>query len=583
MSTKSCCYSYARFSTLDQQHGHSLERQLSKSRKFAEDNNLQLVDEMVDLGVSAFHGQHEDSALAKFKGMVAAGLVPVGSYFCFENLDRLSRMSPMLANQQLFDLLNAGIIIATLDDGQIYSLASVTANPMQLMIALISSITANQHSVKLSERLKAVNKSRREKANEIKIKGQHPNWLRLDNNVFIENEKLCNAIRKMFELSINGFGSYAITKFLNDNIEEYPVDDIKRNSTKWGQSYIVNILNSRKVFGEFQPREMKDGKQIAAGEPIKNYYPVVVSEEDFNISKLKSTQRTTGSAGPKGLKITNIFAKLLHCECGSSFILKDSQKYAKYLLCSNKNIKFDCKSNSWIYDDFERFIFNGLKELDINSIFSDSNVIYKSKLIQKSLDLLDLELNQKTLEYNNLIEKFALVPAAILDDLIKLSETTKNRIVEIESNIKNLNDELLLTKITSNNTNIQQQLKAYDELVLNKSDNEIKEIRQKIQQELYKLIDKIVLFNNNKFEINDDIRDISTALDLAVQKKKHKSDNAKEKYLLTSAGQKLYNKHNRYVKIHFKNGAVRTIFVSGINIKPESQLLKLKAKKTASN
>ncbi len=430
MTSNTLCYSYLRFSTAEQIHGHSQERQLGKSRKYAADNNLILVEELQDLGVSAWKGQGIDSALGRFKAAVMSGLIPPGSFLLIEEFDRLSRQAPMIANQQFFELLQHNIKIVTLNDSQVYTLESVTANPMLLMFALIKSITAAEHSDKLSLRLLEVYKKRRSTANNIKIKGQQPNWLRLEDNVFHKNIELCNAIEKMFELSIQGVGSYCIAQYLNDNIDTYPTSDIRRNTSKWSQSYIVRILNSRKVLGEFQPCKMENDKPVPAGEPIKNYYPAIVSEEVFNISRSKITTRIKGFSGPKGVKLTNMFSKLIKCECGSSFILKDS-KYEKYLLCSNKNINNNCLTNSWVYDNFEKFIFQGLKELDIKSIFSVDKIMDKKSEINRSLDILNIELSKTTEEYNNLINTFLKVPPALLDDLIKLSETTKEKITGI--------------------------------------------------------------------------------------------------------------------------------------------------------
>jgi hypothetical protein len=589
MSENSYCYSYTRFSTPDQLKGHSLERQLEKSRKYAADNNLTLVEELQDLGISGWKGQGSDSALGRFKAAVAAGNIKSGSYLLIEEFDRLSRQSPMIANTQFFELLQAGIKIVTLNDLQIFTLESVTKEPMQLLTALIKSITAHEQSEKLSKRLKELNAKRRSTLETTKIKGKIPSWLTLENNVFIEND-LVKAIKKIYEMSIAGYGSYAIAKYLNEHIEEFPNEEIKggrpkkNNIKEWTQSYVSKILYYKSVTGEYQPYHLVNNKRVPIGEPIKNYYPVIISLEDFNISQLKMQNRCNNSGGPIGLKLSNIFTKLVKCSCDSTVVYKDSG-YEDYLICINRNKKvggIKCESHSWIYLDFENFIFKNLKELDINSIFLDDKAAEKKSNIQKQLDLLSLELDDKSTSYNNLITMFEKVPAELLDDLIKRSGIVKLEISKIESKIKTLNDELISFKIYSNNSTITKQLEVYANLTKDITDTEIRDIRLKIQQELYNFVDKIVLYNNHKFEINDSIEDISSQLEQELIRKRYDTENSAEKYLLTSAGQKLFNKYNRYVKIHFKNGAVRSIFSNGMNIKPESQLLKLKTRKSAS-
>ena len=61
-------YSYIRFSSIQQQSGDSIRRQLAFTRQYCERNNL-ILDEttLQDLGISAFRGTNsEKGALADF-------------------------------------------------------------------------------------------------------------------------------------------------------------------------------------------------------------------------------------------------------------------------------------------------------------------------------------------------------------------------------------------------------------------------------------------------------------------------------------------------------------------------------------
>jgi len=60
-------YSYIRMSTDAKLKGDSLRRQLEASEKFAKKKNLNLVDKLQDIGVSAYHGKNIKSGpLEKF-------------------------------------------------------------------------------------------------------------------------------------------------------------------------------------------------------------------------------------------------------------------------------------------------------------------------------------------------------------------------------------------------------------------------------------------------------------------------------------------------------------------------------------
>jgi DNA invertase Pin-like site-specific DNA recombinase len=70
-------YSYVRLSTAEQLKGDGVDRQLERTRSYAEQHGWELVDRMRDTGISAFHAEnHEIGALAAFHGKVRQGKVP---------------------------------------------------------------------------------------------------------------------------------------------------------------------------------------------------------------------------------------------------------------------------------------------------------------------------------------------------------------------------------------------------------------------------------------------------------------------------------------------------------------------------
>src|SRR5437762_2228976 len=94
---RSKAYSYVRMSTHLQLRGDSLRRQLEGSRKYAEQNNLDLVEgaDLQDIGVSAFRGKNLASgAFGRFLAGVEDGTIERGSYLLVESIDRLSRQDP---------------------------------------------------------------------------------------------------------------------------------------------------------------------------------------------------------------------------------------------------------------------------------------------------------------------------------------------------------------------------------------------------------------------------------------------------------------------------------------------------------
>lgn len=99
-------------STDIQLKGDSLRRQTERSKKYAEEHDLQLVEDfrLEDIGVSAFKGDNVSTgALGKFLDAVKAGRIPKGSYLLVESFDRLSRQKLNASVALFFDITSNGI------------------------------------------------------------------------------------------------------------------------------------------------------------------------------------------------------------------------------------------------------------------------------------------------------------------------------------------------------------------------------------------------------------------------------------------------------------------------------------------
>jgi len=140
------CYSYIRFSTLEQSSGDSYRRQLAASKQYAVENGLVFDESLTikDLGVSAFKKHNiESGALGAFITALEDGKIEKGSVLLVESLDRISRAEVMTALKLFLSIIDAGITIITLQDNQKYSTESVNDNWAQLIISL--SIMSRAH------------------------------------------------------------------------------------------------------------------------------------------------------------------------------------------------------------------------------------------------------------------------------------------------------------------------------------------------------------------------------------------------------------------------------------------------------
>jgi DNA invertase Pin-like site-specific DNA recombinase len=146
-------FSYIRMSTDAQLQGDSLRRQLDASRAYAERHGLQLT-ELKDMGVSGYRGANIASgALGVFLAAIRDGEVPRGSYLLVESIDRLSRQAPAKALQPFLEVINAGIVLVTLNPLEVFTEDNLDF--YRLLMALTIMQRSHEESDVKSHRLKS--------------------------------------------------------------------------------------------------------------------------------------------------------------------------------------------------------------------------------------------------------------------------------------------------------------------------------------------------------------------------------------------------------------------------------------------
>jgi DNA invertase Pin-like site-specific DNA recombinase len=311
-------YSYVRFSTAEQLKGKSLERQTEAARNYCAAHNLELDTELSlhDLGVSAFRGKNADTgALGSFLKAVHAGQVPQGSFLLIETFDRLSRESAYDAQITLQGIINAGITVVTLMDGNQYNTAILRENPFRILEALLLMIRSHEES---KTKAKRVADAWQRKRNDLRkgtvLTSVTPGWIKLDAHrkpkLIPERAKI---VRRIFDDFLSGVGRTTIARNLNkERIPTFGPGHF------WTPTYIRCLIERRAVLGDFQAhRRDPSGKRIPDGEPIKGYWPPVIDTHTFNkaqaiVVEVKG-RRETPRAGLK-----NILAGIARCpKCGS--------------------------------------------------------------------------------------------------------------------------------------------------------------------------------------------------------------------------------------------------------------------------
>lgn len=440
-------YSYIRMSSKRQIKGDSLRRQLELSKQYAERHGLRLDEEttFADKGVSAWTGANlTEGAFGQFLDAAKQGKIKAGSYLLVESLDRISRQQVRTALVPFMELINADIVIVTLADNQVYSKATVDANFTQLIISLTVMARAHEESETKSKRLKAVAENRRNNAAK-GIGRFHPmtnGWIE---PVKVGHEKWdfklnshAAAVQRIFELADSGIGQVTIAQRLNrEGIPTF------RGKGQWFQANVGRIIRDEVCIGTYQPTHVVEGERRPFGEPIKHYYPAVVSEELFWRVQ-RGLRISFGRGRHKGNRITNLFSGQITCQhCGSSLRLRTGGKNY-YLYCDNFSRTGTCEKSSGLYryDVLEEAIFKHLTILDPDFERVGTDDQSRDQVV-KAIKLTEESAKKAARQYDNLMD---FIEMADEDEdrknlMSRLKAARKDR-EQASARLRELNEEL---------------------------------------------------------------------------------------------------------------------------------------------
>jgi hypothetical protein len=163
-----------------------------------------------------------------------------------------------------------------------------------------------------------------------------PMWLELDkaNKSFKVLPARADLVRRVFALAIEGYGKSTIAKMLNaDGKQSF-------KGKTWGASSVDKILSNRAVLGEYQPHSVQgseDGARKPVGDPIANYYPRIISDEEWSRARGAIDARLTGGGGTKQSEAFQIWQSIGKCVlCGAAMHKTNKGKPPKggsYLEC----------------------------------------------------------------------------------------------------------------------------------------------------------------------------------------------------------------------------------------------------------
>jgi len=341
--------SYARFSSGRQAKGSSLERQSKNALKWCEKKKWKL-DELTleDTGISAWTGANKSRGKLKtLLDLIEAGKIKPGTYLLVEALDRLTREELMNAVSLVTKLLEAGLIIVTLSDQKEWTKESMNSQKMDFIMSVLLLARGHEESLMKATRLRDTFALAREGLSRKEF-GSAPGWLTRNSKTepWTVIEDRAEAVRKVFELSAQGYGSKAIAKVANEEGWPIPTRDTKDKPVIWHGTMPGRLLRMSAVRGIHEYRimtheakkEVKHWRGKASGITVPDYYPRIVSDELWHRARVSIASRMT-TPRRRDEHYFNIWSGLMRCGCCGAMIQRKNETRGKskaQLICSNK-------------------------------------------------------------------------------------------------------------------------------------------------------------------------------------------------------------------------------------------------------
>lgn len=478
-------YSYIRFSTPEQALGDSKRRQVDKARDFAIDINMPFDDmlTMFDPGLSAFHGTHrKKGALGTFLTAVENGRIGRGSILVVERIDRLSREGVgKTLRKIIFKLFDQGISIQTLDPKERYE-PGCEESPRFIALMIYVAQARESSTLKSGDAITNWEQLQKKAGSEGSlVTAMVPHWIAVDPQRRLKlRPGAARTIKRIFKYKLAGWSPDRIVRKLNGDPAAWkPPGKPKSQSSGWRASYVLKILHSRAVLGEYQPMHrvtQKFGKEekvvrVPRGESIADYFPAILKTPD-ELKMFKAIQRrfekNRGTGGPQG-RVANLFTGLVKCPyCGEPTHCLPKGRY-KYLYCVNAMTKRGCKAVTISYDAVELLIIRNCLDLrpelylpnpsehsrqceqlqgDLEGIEGEH-----AEVVQQQSNIFDQIKNTASPEMRNLYEKEYEALGKKLNQLVTVREQVQSQLSTANTSLAEFTDwqatqEVLLSRLS---------------------------------------------------------------------------------------------------------------------------------------
>ena len=528
----------------DKQESESIGNQRKILQRYVKENNLCLVKEYVDDGISGttFDRPSFNQLLQDIENKTIDMVIT-------KDLSRLGRdyIKTGFYLEDYFPKNNIRYVAIT--DG-IDTYIDSTNNDITPFKAIMNDMYAKDISKKIRSVLKEKQKQG-EYMCSIPAYGykRHPTV----KNKLVIDEQVRDIVEKIFDMYANGYGSVEIVNFLNSNKYLSPtgyrktglVQEQNKTNYNWNEVTLCNMLKNEVYIGNTVQNKrsiisykVKKFRTVDKEEHIRveNTHEPIIDKDTFEKVGCIIEKRGTNTK----LKYDYLLRGLLycyHCKRKLQIVLKkNSKRNSKshpYITCSDAKER-GCYPLNMNYEKFEKHIIYVVKK--ICQIYADKEIFYSiyEKYQNKTLDIREgykkkiEQIDKAIFDINNNLDKMYMDKLrGVLqeEDYIRVSQKFNLERTKLNDQKQELEQKLVGTEDKIETKNHTKEEKELDELI----ENFLKlEKVEKIY--LYRLINKIeidkdkniyIYFNFSKLNsINENLNEFIKIEEIINEKEK---------------------------------------------------------------
>ena len=489
----------------DKQESESIGNQRKILQRYVKENNLCLVKEYVDDGISGttFDRPSFNELLQDIENKTIDMVIT-------KDLSRLGRdyIKTGFYLEDYFPKNNIRYVAIT--DG-IDTYIDSTNNDITPFKAIMNDMYAKDISKKIRSVLKEKQKQG-EYICSIPAYGykRHPTI----KNKLVIDEQVRNIVEKIFDMYSNGHGSVEIVNFLNNNKFLSPtgyrktglIQDSNKTNYNWNEVTLCNMLKNEVYIGNTVQNKrsiisykVKKFRKVDKEEHIRveNTHEPIIDKDTFEKVQCIIEKRGTNTK----LKYDYLLRGLLycyHCKRKLQIVLKkNSKRNAKsypYITCSDAKER-GCYPLNMNYEKFEKHIIYIVKK--IAQIYADKEIFYSiyEKYQNKTLDIRETykkkieQIDKSIFDINNNLDKMYMDKLrGVLqeEDYVRVSQKFNLERTKLSEQKQELEQKLIGTE-----DKIESKIHTKEEKELDELTENFLKFEKPDKMFLYRLINKI--------------------------------------------------------------------------------------------